>query len=198
MTTTRTTAASLIDQILDKHNEVERAEQKAVAPAVACGKLLRLAKESVKAERKKWKDWLDANIEFSQETVSIYMRLADNEKLIAKAQSIREALKAIREKDGNEPRGKKQQQQQQSDDPEVDPNDEPEGDDPETVIANLGPDEIFHFIIRHWTTEDIRALFELLDKHRKPPTETSSALLKSPSVLPPVTLLSPSGSALRR
>jgi len=52
MTTTRTTAASLIDQMLDKHNEVERAEQKAVAPAVACGKLLRLAKESVKAERK--------------------------------------------------------------------------------------------------------------------------------------------------
>jgi len=95
MTTTRTTAASLIDQMLDKHNEVERAEQKAVAPAVACGKLLRLAKESVKAERKKWKDWLDANIEFSQETVSIYMRLAENEKLIAKAQSIREALKAI-------------------------------------------------------------------------------------------------------
>jgi translation initiation factor 2B subunit (eIF-2B alpha/beta/delta family) len=61
MTTTKTTAASLIDQILDKHNEVEQAEQKAVAPAVACGKLLRLAKESVKAERKKWKDWLEAN-----------------------------------------------------------------------------------------------------------------------------------------
>jgi hypothetical protein len=185
MTTTKTTAASLIDQILDKHNEVEQAEQKAVAPAVACGKLLRLAKESVKAERKKWKDWLEANIEFSQETVSIYMRLAENEKLIAKASSIREALKAIREKDGNAPRGRKEQEEQQSDDPEIDPNDEPEGDDPETVVANLGPDEVFQFINRHWTTEDIRTLFELLDKHRKTAPETSSALLKSQSVLPP-------------
>jgi hypothetical protein len=113
------------------------------------------------------------------------MRLAENEKLIAKASSIREALKAIREKDGNAPRGRKEQEEQQSDDPEIDPNDEPEGDDPETVVANLGPDEVFQFINRHWTTEDIRTLFELLDKHRKTAPETSSALLKSQSVLPP-------------
>ena len=89
-------AASFVDPINVEYREVVKAERAALPHAIKCGELLNLAKENVKAEKMKWREWLKVNCpDIAQETASVYMRLAEHKKLVAKAKSIREARELL-------------------------------------------------------------------------------------------------------
>jgi len=71
-------AASFVDPINAEYREVVKAEKAALPHAIKCGELLNLAKENVKEEKMKWGEWLKVNCpDISQETASLYMRLAE-------------------------------------------------------------------------------------------------------------------------
>jgi len=101
MTATQaSTAASLVDPIKAEYQEVMKVENTALPHAIKCGELLKIAKDTVKASRGDWKNWREVNCpEISQETVSLYIRLAEHKDLIArkKATSIRKANEIVRE-----------------------------------------------------------------------------------------------------
>jgi hypothetical protein len=96
MTRETKTAASFVDLINAAYREVVKAESSALPHAIKCGEFLNLAKENVKAEKKKWGDWLSANCpEIAQETASLYMRLAEHKVKVSKAKSVREARELL-------------------------------------------------------------------------------------------------------
>src|SRR5438105_11656280 len=81
----KSSAASFVDLINDAYREVVKAETGAVPHALKCGDYLNRAKESVKAEKQKWSEWLKVNCpDISQETASVYMRLDEYKDLIGK------------------------------------------------------------------------------------------------------------------
>src|SRR5215471_21199314 len=94
-----TSALSFVGQIQTEHKAVLKADGEALKHAIECGKYLNLAKENVLAAKPKgkWTKWREENItEISQQTASLYMRLAENEEAIAKCTSIRQADELLR------------------------------------------------------------------------------------------------------
>jgi len=90
-------ALSFVGQIKTEHKAVLKADGEALKHAIECGKALNLAKENVLATKGKWAKWREENIpEISQQTASLYMRLAENEDRIAECSSIRGADLALR------------------------------------------------------------------------------------------------------
>src|SRR6516225_1909961 len=92
-----TSALAFVGQIQTEHKAVLKADGEALKHAIECGKYLNLAKENVLAARGKWTKWREENIpEISQQTASLYMRLAENEDQAAKCSSIRQADELLR------------------------------------------------------------------------------------------------------
>src|SRR6516162_5143699 len=90
-------ALSFVGQIKTEHKAVLKADGEALKHAIECGKYLNLAKENVVAAKVKWTKWREENIpEISQQTASLYMRLAENEVAVAECTSIREADVTLR------------------------------------------------------------------------------------------------------
>src|SRR5215471_18599149 len=90
-------ALSFIGQIQTEHKAVLKADGEALKHAIECGKALNLAKANVLAAKGKWTKWREEHLpEISQQTASLYMRLAENEEAVADCTSIREADVVLR------------------------------------------------------------------------------------------------------
>jgi hypothetical protein len=103
-TSKKDSALVFVGQIMTAYKAAMRVEGEALKAAMECGKYLNLAKENVKADRGKWLPWLKANCpEISQQTASLYMRLADPENLdkLVGVKTIRDADKALRQSGGD-------------------------------------------------------------------------------------------------
>ena len=184
--------ASFIDQIKAEYREVVKAESGALPHAIKCGEFLNLAKENLKAEKGgKWSEWRETNCsEISQETASLYMRLAENKKLVmGKAKSIREANEIIRkakaktrttttpkQPDANEPGGGFVHEKPA---PKL-----------EDELETLAPDEVCKMLVDSWDDDQLRRLTHLLYEHLKR-VEVAAK--------PPIsnTVTNPSNSAVR-
>ena len=142
----------------------------------------------------KWGEWLKVNCpEIAQETASLYMRLAEHKKLVAKAKSIREARDLLPKK---ESRGARKE-------PEPDDVGEPAGDfdqEPddapslEDELEALAPDELCTMLVETWDDDDkLAQLAKLIGDHlqRKKSAPSISNTVTNPAP-------SPSVSALRR
>ncbi len=79
--------------IRDHHERTQAAFGAAVQEAILCGKALTAAKAKVK--HGEWLPWLKANVEFTSQTASGYMRLAEHAAQIEGAPSISVALKQL-------------------------------------------------------------------------------------------------------
>jgi hypothetical protein len=92
-------ASVFVGDILRTYKAAKRVEGEALKAAMECGKYLNLAQENVKADKGKWLPWLKQNCpEISQQTASLYMRLADPENLdkLVGVKTIRDADAALR------------------------------------------------------------------------------------------------------
>jgi hypothetical protein len=98
-------ALVFVGQIMTAYKAAMRVEGEALKAAMECGKYLNLAKENVKADKGKWLPWLKQNCpEISQQTASLYMRLADPDNLdkLVGVKTIRDADKALRQSSQHE------------------------------------------------------------------------------------------------
>jgi hypothetical protein len=152
MTTPKDNAITYVGQIKIEHRAVLKADGDALRHALECGKLLNLAKENVESitkPKRKWSTWREEHCpEISQETSSVYMRLAkalaDDPKVFDDATSIRDALTKI-------PRGTRRQSGDGNSDSETSDdqnsssatNSETHGSpDLKALMENCGADEI--------------------------------------------------------
>ena len=78
-----------------EHDAVESALGLAVTHAIRAGELLTAAKAEV--GHGAWRDWLDANVVFTQQTAATYMRLHRRRDQIESARSIRAAVAELAE-----------------------------------------------------------------------------------------------------
>src|SRR6516162_4695362 len=102
--------SDLADQINAAHQEVLKAFNKGTLEhAIKAGELLNIAKENIKAEGKKWSEWLEENCpDIPQRTVHLYRQLATHKdhfknwqrvaKPVNEELSLRGALKLIPKK----------------------------------------------------------------------------------------------------
>ena len=180
------TAASFIDQINSAYREVVKAEHAALPHAIKCGEFLKLAKENLKAEKGgKWKEWLEANCEIAQETASLYMRLAEHKKLVAKAKSIREARDLLPKK---EPRGATKEPEPDVEEPDFEQQPDQSLEDELQVLA---PDELCRMLVETWDDDQLGQLAKLIGVHlekKKSASEISNTVTNSPSPAPSVAI----------
>jgi hypothetical protein len=164
-------ALSFVGQIMTEHKLVLKADGEALKHAIECGKALNLAQENVLAAKGKWTKWREENIpEISQQTASLYMRLAKNEEAVAKCTSIRGADVALRLLNAPaDPSGAS----------DADGGDEATGDetnnallvrtpaspDLTTTLHNVGVDEVCAALISTWDEQHIRQLCDRLHAH---------------------------------
>jgi len=189
-----TSAASFIDQIKAAYREVVKAESGALPHAIKCGEFLNLAKENLKAEKGgKWSAWRETNCsEISQETASLYMRLAENKKLITgKAKSIREADEIIRKAKANT--RKTPPKTAAAKEPGADAQEPPPKFEDE--LETLAPDEVCKLLVDSWDDDQLRRLTHLLNEHLKR-VEAATATMAKPTISNAVT--NPANQAERR
>jgi hypothetical protein len=185
-------ALVFVGQIMTAYKAAMRVEGEALKAAIECGKYLNLAKENVKADKGKWLPWLKQNCpEISQQTASLYMRLADPENLdkLVGVKTIRDADKALRQ-----PRDDDQDDQDETDDDDDDKDAEVADDktnnallvgngSPDLVVLlkNVGADEVVKALHdAEWARDDIEKLVSLL-KATLDATPAASAEVPAPS-----------------
>jgi hypothetical protein len=191
-------AASFVDQINTEYREVVKAERAALPHAIKCGELLNHAKENVKAEKMKWGDWLKVNCpEISQETASLYMRIAEHKRLVSKAKSIREARDLLPKA---KPRGRQLEISNgvtNSTDPavvlqatgadEIIANIQDDEDKLEEVakasITKLSPDKVCDVLTKTWSAEQLHDLAKRVNAYLATLTVTapSSSYRRAPT-----------------
>jgi hypothetical protein len=171
-------ALSFIGQIQTEHKAVLKADGEALQHAIECGKALNLAKENVLAAEGKWGKWREEHIpEISQQTASLYMRLAEYEEAIAECTSIRQADEKLRK-----PRGESDSDESTDSDETDDTADEEEDDDDTnnallkrelasasltSIFKNVAPDEVFAALKDTWDREQLVDLANRLTAHVK-------------------------------
>jgi hypothetical protein len=177
-------AASYVDQINTEYHEVVKAEKVALPHAIKCGELLNLAKENVKAEKMKWGEWIKVNCpDIAQETASLYMRLAEHKKLVAKAKSIREARDLLPKK---EPRGATKEPEPDVEEPDFEQQPDQSLEDELQVLA---PDELCRMLVETWDDDQLAQLAKMIGVHlEKKKSEISNAVTNSPSPAPSVAI----------
>jgi hypothetical protein len=143
-------------------------EGDALKAAIECGKYLNLAKENVKATKGRWLSWCKKNCpEISQQTASLYMRLAEKKDKIEGAKTIREADMMLRK-----PRDDGEDDQDETDDDAGDADEDETNNallarngSPDLVVLlkNVGPDEVVTALHQAaWVRGDIEKLVSLL------------------------------------
>jgi hypothetical protein len=185
-------ALSFVGQIKTEHKAVLKADGEALKHAIECGKYLNLAKENVVAAKVKWGKWREENVpEISQQTASLYMRLAEKEERVAECTSIREADMALRKPrdEGDDETGD-----------EADDAGDDEGDatnnallarkgaspDLAATLHNLAVDELYTALIDAWDEPHIIELCNRLRAHFTKPADIPAPLRWQP--LPQPTL----------
>jgi hypothetical protein len=184
-------ALSFIGQIQTEHKAVLKADGEALKHAIQCGKALNLAKENVLAAKGKWGQWREEHIpEISQQTASLYMRLAENEEAISVCTSIRGADVALRK-----------HRDPDDDDEADDVGDDEAGDEGDetnnallvrkgaspdltTTFLNVGVDEVCTALIDAWDEDHIRQLCDRLHAHFTKPESIPRRAPSAPSVQP--------------
>jgi hypothetical protein len=181
MSKLKDSALSFIGQIQTEHKAVLKADGEALKHAIECGKALNLAKENVVATKGKWGKWREEHIpEISQQTASLYMRLAENEESIAECTSIREADVVLRVSRDSKPES---DSDETGDETEDDAADEDEDDDDQTnnallkrelisanlmtIFKNVAPDEVFIALKDVWEREQLVDLANQLTTYLK-------------------------------
>src|SRR5262249_47626448 len=185
-------AASFVDPINTEYREVVKAEKAALPHAIKCGELLDLAKENVKAEKMKWGEWLKVNCpDISQETASLYMRLAEHKSKVSKAKSIREARDLLPK---SKPRGREREPEisngvtnstdpavvlQATDAGEIIANIADDTDKLEEVakasIVKLSPDKVCDVLTKSWSADQLHDLIKRVSAYLATPTTTTPA-----------------------
>lgn len=189
MTTPKSSASSFIEQIKAEYREVVGAETNALPHAIKCGEFLNLAKENLKVEKGgKWSEWLKANCpEIPQTTASLYMRLAENKKLAAKAKSIREANEAIR-KANNRTRTPSQSADRADGDGQTNDSERSSRSFEDQVEA-FEPDQLLNMLVEGWDDDDnklaqlAKLIGDHLQKKKLTPPQISNGVANSPSDL---------------
>jgi hypothetical protein len=190
-------ALSFVGQIMTEHKLVLKADGEALRHAIECGKYLNLAKENVLSTKPKgkWTKWREENIpEISQQTASLYMRLAENEDQAAKCPSIRQADELLRALSSNSRSNTsdKSETDDDADEDEADNADETnnallarKGVSPDltTTLQNVDVDEVCTALISAWDEEHIRQLCDRLREHFTKPAQQAPNDLSIPSSL---------------
>jgi hypothetical protein len=171
---TKDSALAFVGQIMTAYRAAMKVEGDALRAAIECGKYLNLAKENVKAANGKWEAWRKKNCpEISQQTASLYMRLAENKDEIGGAKTIREADMMLRK-----PRDDEDDQDETDDDAEdtgdetnnallVEP--QPASPDLVALLKNVGADEVVTALHQAgWDAEKVKKLVSLLTASLQP------------------------------
>jgi len=177
-------ALSFIGQIQTEHKAVLKADGEALKHAIQCGKALNLAKENVLAAKGKWGQWREEHIpEISQQTASLYMRLAENEESVAECTSIREADLVLRvlnsgsrtkplAKGDNEATADDASGDETDDDEAADTNNallfRPGSPDLKATLQNTAVDEVYSALTQAWDRDHIRDLANRLLAYVRP------------------------------
>src|SRR6266566_2969706 len=181
--TTKDNALAFVGEIMTAYRAAMKVEGDALRAAIDCGKYLNLAKENVKAAKGKWLPWLKKNCpEISQQTASLYMRLAENKDKIAGegVKTIRDADKMLRQ-----PRD---EEDETDDDAEDETDDEtnnallvgpqPASPDLVTLLKNVGPDEVVIALKQAaWRRDDVQKLVSMLRAELDATSPPSDAML---------------------
>jgi hypothetical protein len=178
-------ALSFVGQIKTEHKAVLKADGEALKHAIECGKYLNLAKENVVAAKGKWGKWREENIpEISQQTASLYMRLAENEESIAECTSIRGADVALRLLNAPaDPSGAS----------DADGGDEatdnetnnallvrtPASADLTTTLQNVDVDEVYSALTSTWERDQLRTLVTRLLVYINKPSSSDASVRQS-------------------
>jgi hypothetical protein len=174
-------ALSFVGQIKTEHKAVLKADGEALKHAIECGKYLNLAKENLLAAKGKWTKWREENIpEISQQTASLYMRLAENEEQAVECTSIRQADELLRALSSNS-RSNASDKSQTADDDDDDDQDEDDADatnnallvrpsaDLTVTLQNTAVDEVYSALTQAWERDHIRDLANRLLIYLGPP-----------------------------
>jgi hypothetical protein len=172
--------SDLADQINAAHQEVLKAFNKGTLEhAIKAGELLNIAKENIKAEGKKWSEWLEENCpDIPQRTVHLYRQLATHKdhfknwqrvaKPVNEELSLRGALKLI-------PKKKRAKATTETTKAAVEPPATRKSPTLEALLLDKAADEVFAAIRDNWDDDKLGALTTLLKEY-----------LNSKGVLPPV------------
>jgi hypothetical protein len=188
-------ALSFVGKIKTACKAAQKAEGDALKYAIECGEQLNLAKEKVLAAKGKWGKWREEHIpEISQQTASLYMRLAENVETAAKCTSIRGADLALRAL--NAPDDPKMKSDSDADDDETadDTNNallvrKGASPDLKTILQNVAVDEVCSVLTQTWDADQLRDLVKRVNVY----LATRPSDLAIPSALPrPLTPAQPS------
>jgi hypothetical protein len=182
-------ALSFIGQIQTEHKAVLKADGEALKHAIECGKALNLAKENVIAAKGKWTKWREEHIpEISQQTASLYMRLAENEERVAECTSIRDADVVLRKPPDDESDSDESTHSDEVDDDEAEADDDtddtnnallvrPGSLDLTATLHNTAVDEVYTALTQAWDRDHIRDLANRLTRYLGPaPTDIPTTL----------------------
>jgi hypothetical protein len=183
-------ALVFVGQIMTAYKAAMRVEGEALKAAMECGKYLNLAKENVKADKGKWLPWLKQNCpEISQQTASLYMRLADPENLdkLVGVKTIRDADAALRKSSRDDAGGDDDGDSNSDDADDSDDNNaagqtnnallksKPASPDLTELIKNTGVDEVGKALADADKLED----FEAAAIKRMSPDKLYNAVIKA-------------------
>jgi hypothetical protein len=167
-------ADAFISQIRAAILEAAQAESTALDAAIRAGHLLQKAKDNIKAEKGKWRDWLTKN-NINQTTASLYKRLAKDEDEIRRAgyTSIRQADAALRSHDDDTDNETDNGVVNSESSGAANPTPAKprmrrkrvNGDDIETALKPLVPDEVFTALRGTWDRDALVKLTDLLVAH---------------------------------
>jgi hypothetical protein len=170
-------ALAFIGQIQTEHKAVLKADGEALKHAIECGKALNLAKENVLAAKGKWTKWRDEHIpEISQQTASLYMRLAENEEAVAECTSIRDADLVLRVLNSGSRTKPLEQTGDEAGDDAGDDADETNnallvraGASPDltATLHNTAVDEVYTALTQAWDRQQLDDLVKRLGEHLK-------------------------------
>jgi hypothetical protein len=168
-------ALSFVGQIQTEHKAVLKADGEALKHAIECGKYLNLAKENVVAAKGKWGKWREENVpEISQQTASLYMRLAENEDQVARCTSIRQAdelLRALSSNSRSNSSDKSEADDEATDEADADETNNAllvrKGASPDltTTLQNVGVDEVCTALTQAWDRQQLDDLVKRLGEH---------------------------------
>jgi hypothetical protein len=180
-------ALSFVGKIKTEHKAVLKADGEALKHAIECGKYLNLAKENVLSTKPKgkWTKWREENIpEISQQTASLYMRLAENEGAVAECTSIREADVTLRKSrdDGDDKRDDEAGEAAGDDDSATNNALLVGGASPDlkATLQNVAVDEVYAALTQAWDADQLRDLMTRVSAYLitlgPPPTTTRPPL----------------------
>jgi hypothetical protein len=172
------TAQSFVPQIIAAYQKAANTSQASLSHAIKAGELLNRAKETVKAGKGKWLDWLKEHCpDIPQTTASLYMRLAANQNVLETEETqqrvanlagegnlgIRRAATFLPKRE----RPPKPQKVSATAAPT-------EGWTMEEELKNWAPDIMFIALKAAWERDELSKLYDLLEAHLTTPSDETA------------------------